>query len=495
VILSPQEYSSAPVRELLDAAARGYVPLDHRLVRALAERGDSALPEFVQFPMEPREDDRFRLREFRLDVARQLHTPAALPFLAEYARALHFEFPDELTEAFAELGAASVDTLLALHKESGGAPDVLFALAGLGVHDPRILRLLLELLESDVADGALALGLCGDPAARPALEKALEQVRDNEWVCQQVQACLEQIDGREPIAPEPFDIRPLYPEEAPPLFDAFDPGELLEFLSSPVAGYRARAIETLTFDEPSAAIARRVFELARTDPDTHVRAQAWECMDGVDDPKEIPQALRDKLEDTAAPIEERAGALVALSRGAGEDEGLHRLILEFYERPETRGRAVQAMWHSGDRRFEGRVAAALGDSDTGVQAQAITATGMFGIVSQIGRIEQFFEDDDLREAALFAYALAAPAEVTPARMRKLFGKIEDLAGGLDEDESEIVGKALDDRLEAFGKPPIFLAEETPEPVKDEAPAPPPTTGRNDPCPCGSGKKYKKCCGR
>jgi len=23
----------------------------------------------------------------------------------------------------------------------------------------------------------------------------------------------------------------------------------------------------------------------------------------------------------------------------------------------------------------------------------------------------------------------------------------------------------------------------------------PKTGRNDPCPCGSGKKYKKCCGR
>lgn len=25
--------------------------------------------------------------------------------------------------------------------------------------------------------------------------------------------------------------------------------------------------------------------------------------------------------------------------------------------------------------------------------------------------------------------------------------------------------------------------------------PAPTTGRNDPCPCGSGKKFKKCCGR
>jgi uncharacterized protein YecA (UPF0149 family) len=22
-----------------------------------------------------------------------------------------------------------------------------------------------------------------------------------------------------------------------------------------------------------------------------------------------------------------------------------------------------------------------------------------------------------------------------------------------------------------------------------------STGRNDPCPCGSGKKYKKCCGK
>ncbi|MEA3322812.1 MAG: SEC-C metal-binding domain-containing protein [Patescibacteria group bacterium] len=28
-----------------------------------------------------------------------------------------------------------------------------------------------------------------------------------------------------------------------------------------------------------------------------------------------------------------------------------------------------------------------------------------------------------------------------------------------------------------------------KPLKSEK-----TVGRNDPCPCGSGKKYKKCCG-
>jgi preprotein translocase subunit SecA len=38
------------------------------------------------------------------------------------------------------------------------------------------------------------------------------------------------------------------------------------------------------------------------------------------------------------------------------------------------------------------------------------------------------------------------------------------------------------------------------PAKGEAPRREPVTkkekvGRNDPCPCGSGKKYKKCCGR
>lgn len=34
-----------------------------------------------------------------------------------------------------------------------------------------------------------------------------------------------------------------------------------------------------------------------------------------------------------------------------------------------------------------------------------------------------------------------------------------------------------------------------QPQKAESPQKPPKIGRNDPCPCGSGKKYKNCCGR
>ncbi len=501
MILSPEGYEGASVAELLTEARRGYVPLDQRLVRSLAGRGDSAFPDFIRYLEEPCEDGRLDedVELFTLDVARLMRTPAALPFLAEHARLHDFEFPDGLTEAFVELGEASVETLLGLYEESEGAPDVRFAMAGLGVRHPRILETLLDLFQADPAEGSMMLGLYGDPAAKPALEKALAAA-DDERLRQEIEGAIEEIDGADETHPEPFDIGPLYPDEDTPFFAAFETAELLEFLASPVPEYRLRAVKMLTFEEPPPEIARRVLEVAGTDPDTGVRATAWECLEGIHEPEEIEEAVRARLEDTAAPIEERAGALVALAQEARDDEALHRLILEFYERPETRERAVRAMWHSGDRRFESRIPGAFGDPDPGVRRQAVTAAGMFGMVGQLGRLESLFEDHDLRDTALYAYALAAPGPVTPTRMRGLYARIEDLAGGLNEEEGTIVGKALDDRLEAHQQAPVFHVEEDREP-EDEVHAPPPPpakqvkVGRNDPCPCGSGKKYKKCCGQ
>jgi HEAT repeat protein len=506
VILSPDRYADASVRELLVEAERGYVPLDQRLVRTLIERGDSIFPDFVRFLKEPpREDERVDLDDFALDIARQLRTPAALPFLAESARVHEFEFPDGVTEAFVELGEASVETLLGLYDESGGAPDVRFAMAGLGVRDPRILETLLDLFQADAAEGSLMLGLYGDPAAKPALEEALAAARDDERLRQEIEGALREIDNADTTQPEPFDIWPNYPADDTPFFAAFETAELLEFLASPVPEYRLRAVKMLTFEEPPPEIARRVLEVAEADADVGVRAMAWECLEGIHEPEEIEKAVRARIEDAAAPIEERAGAMVALAPEARDDEALHRLILEFYERSETRERAVKAMWHSGDRRFESRIPQALGDPDLGVRRQAVTAVGMFGMVGQLGRLERLFEDDDLRDAALYSYALAAPSSVTPARMRGLYARIEDLAGGLNDEEGAIVGKALDDRLEAHEQPPVFHSEEGREAEEGDRrqesgdrsspDAKPAKVGRNDPCPCGSGKKYKKCCGQ
>jgi len=66
-----------------------------------------------------------------------------------------------------------------------------------------------------------------------------------------------------------------------------------------------------------------------------------------------------------------------------------------------------------------------------------------------------------------------------------------------------------EHLRAINEPPP--APKPPRPTRPTAPrhrtlslfddaldalaAPPPKPGRNEPCPCGSGKKYKKCCGR
>ena len=42
---------------------------------------------------------------------------------------------------------------------------------------------------------------------------------------------------------------------------------------------------------------------------------------------------------------------------------------------------------------------------------------------------------------------------------------------------------------------VAAQQDTREAVKREPVRAEKTVGRNDPCPCGSGKKYKKCCGK
>jgi len=74
-------------------------------------------------------------------------------------------------------------------------------------------------------------------------------------------------------------------------------------------------------------------------------------------------------------------------------------------------------------------------------------------------------------------------------MKPLLRRIEDLAGGLTDSEEELVKDALDQRLLLHGHDPVFS-----EPEKEEQVDTVRKVGRNDPCPCGSGKKYKKCHG-
>jgi hypothetical protein len=101
----------------------------------------------------------------------------------------------------------------------------------------------------------------------------------------------------------------------------------------------------------------------------------------------------------------------------------------------------------------------LNDADLEIRRAAIWGIGYYGIRSELDRLRQLFNDEELRSDALFAYALAIPSEVSRARMKSLFARVEEDAHGLSEMEEELVKTALDERLLLAGKEPVFQPQE------------------------------------
>jgi hypothetical protein len=81
---------------------------------------------------------------------------------------------------------------------------------------------------------------------------------------------------------------------------------------------------------------------------------------------------------------------------------------------------------------------------------------------ELGRLRSYFEDADVREDALHAYAMTLPGEPTAAKMRSLLNRVDKDAGGLDEAEGEIVQMALDERMRLAGKSAVFFRDEDEE---------------------------------
>lgn len=80
--------------------------------------------------------------------------------------------------------------------------------------------------------------------------------------------------------------------------------------------------------------------------------------------------------------------------------------------------------------------------------------------------------------------------------QEAFHLFQNLLGRVRERLTETMGRL---ELKLAPEPPSSQTEETPETPAEQDPIPPVDTkkeiGRNDPCPCGSGKKYKHCCGK
>ena len=490
--ISPDQYASTSAYELLEAAAKGFIGFDQRLIHALVDDPDRTLPDIVRFQNEPNFD--WDLWPDFIAIFHYLNRPEAVPFYIAALRRYIEDTPDELTEAVVALGAPMLEPLLELYNEVGeeDGGGIAFLLAALDVRDQRILDVLLERLEYEAGDGALSLSVYGDPAAVPHIERILGDVGDDDpKLRHELQYAITQIQESQGVAhvpPAPLDIFELYPPEAGPLFSILSQEDRLSLLDGTPAEVRAEAAASFRNEHYQQPVRDRLLQAAQTDPEANVRGRAWEALaDFTNEPK-----IRNLLLEAArnAEFAERTGAIVALASGPEPVDEALPLIEALYDEPAGRAKAIEAMWKSLNPRFRKYMGQHLDDPDPLVRHHAIYGIGYLGVTSEAPRLIPLFEDDDFRHEALLAYALAAPVEVARSRMKPLLRKIEQLAGGLTQPEDELVKEALDQRLALHDLKPVFNVEPEPE----APPAAPTKVGRNDPCPCGSGLKYKKCHG-
>ncbi len=507
----PGRYQEIAVIELLRAAARGWIGVDRRLVQSILDRGEAGMADVLRFSGEPRSGQRLYIDPLLVDLFRQSPQPEALGYLIDLVRADPQEVDDSLVQALLPLGAQAVEPLVKLYEELGEeqGTDIAFLLAGLRVRDQRVLDLLLERLEFDAADGAFCLGLYGDAAARPALEKILaelpveskpEEAKYDAELRREISHAIEMLDAPEPqYQPEPFDILKEYPKQDLPAFEVLTEAERTELLGSAEVAVRAEAAYSFFNSEVSPKVRAKLLEMARNDSDASARGRAWASLADAAEDKSIRAEMIAVLNDPTHPEDERGGAAVGLYGFADEAEAQRGIEALYEEGGKARAKALEAMWRSLWKGYAKYFAPHLDDKDPATLHQALRGAGYFRLTAHADKIAQYLDDEDFREDALFAYALALPGETTRGRARGILRKIDSIAM-LDSSEERLVKFAIDERLRLHGLAPVFEAEEelSERPNGPEAPPAAPqqaSVGRNDPCPCGSGKKYKKCHGK
>jgi hypothetical protein len=494
---------AASAGELLREAAQGRLGVDRRLIQTILDGGPEAAQEVLAFARASHDQDRIDLDPLLVDLFHHWGTPDALDFLIEAVRRTHDDVNDELVQTLLPFGERAVEPLLKLYEELGEeqGSDIAFLLAGLRVHDPRVLALLLDRLQFDAADGALCLELYHDPAARPALETMLAEIPAEEVELRRdLQHALDELgQPAPPYEPIPFDIFAEYPAREQPAFEVLSEPERMQLIDSPDPETRAAAAHSFFNQELDPKARAALFRLAQTDLDAKVRGRAWESLaDATEDPA-IREAMLAALTETSRDPAERGGAAVGLYAVADREE-VSRALEALYEEGGTvpRAKALEAMWRSLWKPYARFFPQHLGDKNKEIVRQAIRGAGYFQLTQHVDKIASYFDREgdfeDLREDALFAYALAMPGETTRGRIRGMLRKIDTIAN-LSSSEAELVMFALDERLRLAGLEPVFAADASEEPEEPQPqPEPASKPGRNDPCPCGSGKKYKKCHG-
>ncbi len=321
------------------------------------------------------------------------------------------------------IGAKALEPLLAAYEKASEPHrrEIAFALAALGIEDPRIEAIL---------------------ATRDPDEAAMELYRD-----------------RGDRTPEAWDIFAEYAERGVPEVEALSVDERIEMLASDDEEYRILAAASLFHEDLDQRDEDILFARARTDSSETVRAHCWQALDNAINREEIATEMIARLQDTSRSDQERSALLIGLSAISDRPE-IRPHLEAFYRKPETRLKALEAMWRSLDPDFTEYFPEHLNDPDLDIRRVALRGVGGLGITSELGKVRKLLRDPEVREDALYAYAMASPGKSSPAFLRSLLDRIKKEAGPLSEEEEEVVRIALDERLRAEGKPPIFLRGES-----------------------------------
>ncbi len=458
----PNHLSETAPSAILDAIAHGHLGLDHRSVKALLAHPAETIQAVVAYPEGDRSDDIVDLKPEFVALIRHFHAKAGLPLLVRMIQEEGPELPDELVETVVSFEADALEPLLALHAEldETEASEVAFILVSLGIRDDRIFKLLEDHLQYDARDGAFLMGLYCDPKALPMLQALLKDLAPQEAEIRlEINDAVEQIQSGKTAEAhdDDFNIFDLYPEEEALPVELLTEGERIELLDHPLPSLRAAAAHSFFNREMEHNLKHKLLRLGETDPDLMVRARAWETLMDATDDAEVVEAMLKVMRNPATTLEERAGVLVGLSPEADRNE-VRQAMEQQYQLPEGRSKALEAMWRSVHPSFRDYFAKHLNDPDLETRRNAIWGVGYHSIRSEMDKLRAFFEDDELRMDALFAYAMTIPGDLSPARMKSLFSRVEKDAKGLTEEEEVLVMAALDERLALAGKKPYFAGK-------------------------------------
>ena len=85
-VYDPSRYSEVPTKELLDAAALGFIGVDRRLVQSLLDHGPSAADEVVEFARAENPKHRVDISYLVVDLLRTWNPPEALDVYVDIIR-------------------------------------------------------------------------------------------------------------------------------------------------------------------------------------------------------------------------------------------------------------------------------------------------------------------------------------------------------------------------------------------------------------------------